>query len=146
MSSRSPRKAASSPPTSWWSQTRTAPEFYRSLFDGLVLFERDPVVMKVANSWLILNEPGGPTDDKPGVTLETPPDPNRTSAFLDVRVADIAKAYREWAAKGAQFLTSPKTTAGRSAPTSATQMDTWSRWVSWSCPPLRRAPYAHPML
>ena len=34
-------------------------EFYQSLFDGLVLVERDPVIMKVANSWLILNEGGG---------------------------------------------------------------------------------------
>ena len=70
-------------------------EFYRSLFDGKVLIERDPVIMKVANTWLILNEGGGPTDDKPTVTLTTPPDPNRTSAFLNIRVADIAKAYRE---------------------------------------------------
>ena len=67
-------------------------EFYRSIFDGKVLFERDPVILKVANSWLILNEGGGPTDDKPSVTLETPTDPDRVSAFLNIRVADIAKA------------------------------------------------------
>jgi lactoylglutathione lyase len=83
-------------------------EFYRTLFDGLVLLERDPVIMKVANTWLILNEGGGPTDDKPTVTLETPPDPNRISAFMNIRVADIAKAYEEWSAKGAEFLTEPK--------------------------------------
>src|SRR5215475_13146028 len=83
-------------------------EFYRSLFDGHVVLERDLVIMKVANTWLILNEGGGPTDDKPTVTLTTPPDPDRTSAFLNVRVADIAKAYREWSAKGAAFLTEPK--------------------------------------
>jgi predicted enzyme related to lactoylglutathione lyase len=83
-------------------------EFYRSLFGGQVLMESEPVIMKVANTWLILNAGGGPTDDKPAVTLETPPDPNRTSAFLNVRVADIEKAYREWSAKGAQFLTEPK--------------------------------------
>jgi catechol 2,3-dioxygenase-like lactoylglutathione lyase family enzyme len=83
-------------------------EYYRSLLDGLVLVERDPVIMKVANSWLILNEGGGPTDDKPTVTLTTPPDPNRTSAFLNIRVADIAKAYAAWSAKGAEFLTEPK--------------------------------------
>ena len=34
-------------------------EFYRSLFDGHVLVERDPVIMKVANTWLILNNGGG---------------------------------------------------------------------------------------
>jgi len=83
-------------------------EFYRSIFGGTVLFERDPVMMKVANSWLILNEGGGPTDDKPTVTLETPQDPNRTSAFLNVRVGNIQKIYEEWSAKGAHFLTEPK--------------------------------------
>jgi len=83
-------------------------EFYRSVFGGEVVLERDPVVMKVANTWLMLNVGGGPTDDKPGVTLITPPDPGRTSAFLNVRVADIAKVYQEWSAKGAEFLTPPK--------------------------------------
>jgi lactoylglutathione lyase len=83
-------------------------EFYRSVFEGQVVLERDPVVMKVANTWLMLNVGGGPTDDKPGVTLITPPDPGRASAFLNVRVADIAKVYQEWSAKGAEFLTPPK--------------------------------------
>jgi lactoylglutathione lyase len=83
-------------------------EFYRSLFGGLVVRERDPVVLRVANSWLILNVGGGPTDDKPGVTLTTPHEPNETSAFLNVRVADIHQAYAEWSAKGASFLTEPK--------------------------------------
>ena len=83
-------------------------EFYQSLFGGRVIRERDPVVLKVANSWLILNLGGGPTDDKPEVTLKTPQYPNETSAFLNVRVADIQKAYAEWSAKGATFLTEPK--------------------------------------
>ena len=83
-------------------------EFYRSLLDGQVVLDRDPVILMVANSWLILNEGGGPTDDKPTVTLTTPPDPDRTSAFLNIRVADIASVYKEWSAKGAEFLTEPK--------------------------------------
>src|SRR5712675_3521215 len=80
-------------------------DFYRSVFGATVVLERDPVIMKIANSWLILNVGGGPTDDKPTVTLTTPPDPNRTSAFLNIRVADIQKAYKDWSAKGATFLT-----------------------------------------
>ena len=83
-------------------------EFYRTVFGGQVLLERDPVIMKIANTWLILNVGGGPTDDKPTVTLETPRDPNRTSAFLNVRVADIHQIYKEWSARGAEFLTEPK--------------------------------------
>src|SRR5438046_9715951 len=83
-------------------------EFYRSIFEGKVVREKDPVIMRVANTWLILNVGGGPTDDKPGVTLTTPPDPNRTSAFINIRVADIARVYEEWSAMGAEFLTEPK--------------------------------------
>jgi catechol 2,3-dioxygenase-like lactoylglutathione lyase family enzyme len=83
-------------------------EFYQSVFGATVLVERDPVIMKIANSWLILNVGGGPTDDKPTVTLTTPADPGRVSAFLNIRVADIAAAYAEWSARGAEFLTEPK--------------------------------------
>jgi lactoylglutathione lyase len=83
-------------------------EFYQSVFGATVVVERDPVILKIANSWLILNVGGGPTDDKPEVTLAPPADPGRTSAFLNLRVADIAAAYAEWSARGAEFLTEPK--------------------------------------
>jgi hypothetical protein len=72
------------------------------------VLERDPVIMQVANSWIILNVGGGPTEDKPDVTLQTPAGPHHTSAFLNIRVADVAAAYREWSAAGADFLTEPK--------------------------------------
>ena len=42
------------------------------------------------------------------LTLAPPDDPDRTSAFLNIRVADIAAAYAEWSATGAEFLTEPK--------------------------------------
>ena len=84
-------------------------EFYRTVFGAEVLLERDPVIMKLANSWLILNVGGGPTDDKPTVTLAPPADPDHTSAFINLRVADIAQVYADWSARGAEFLTEPKT-------------------------------------
>ena len=83
-------------------------DFYQRVFGAKVVLERDPVIMKLANSWLILNVGGGPTDDKPAVTLTTPQDQNRTSAFMNIRVGDIRKLYQEWSAKGAKFLTEPK--------------------------------------
>ncbi|SEL13163.1 Catechol 2,3-dioxygenase [Blastococcus sp. DSM 46786] len=83
-------------------------EWYRDVFGAQVVHERDPVMLRAANSWLILNEAGGPTDDKPDVSLVLPQDPRRTSAFLNVRVADIAAVYRNWTAKGVEFLTEPK--------------------------------------
>jgi catechol 2,3-dioxygenase-like lactoylglutathione lyase family enzyme len=51
---------------------------------------------------------GGPTADKPEVVLESPQDPNRVDAFLNIRVADIQACYEEWSSKGAEFLTPPK--------------------------------------
>jgi catechol 2,3-dioxygenase-like lactoylglutathione lyase family enzyme len=82
-------------------------DYYRDVFGAEVLRERDPVILKLANSWVILNTGGGPTDDKPTVTLTTPPDPDTVSAFLNLRVADIALAHREWSARGARILTDP---------------------------------------
>lgn len=82
-------------------------DYYRDVFGAEVVRERDPVILKLANSWVILNTGGGPTDDKPTVTLTTPPDPDTVSAFLNLRVADIALAHREWSARGARFLTDP---------------------------------------
>jgi lactoylglutathione lyase len=83
-------------------------EFYQTVFGATVARERDPVILRLANSWLILNVGGGPTDDKPTVTLTTPPDPDLSSGFLNIRVADIAACYREWSARGAEFITEPK--------------------------------------
>jgi len=82
-------------------------EYYRGVFGAVVVRERDPVILQLANSWLILNTGGGPTDDKPTVTLTTPVDPDTMSAFLNLRVADIERAHREWSARGARFLTDP---------------------------------------
>jgi catechol 2,3-dioxygenase-like lactoylglutathione lyase family enzyme len=62
----------------------------------------------LANTWIIINNGGGPTDDKPTVTLETPPDPDRVSSFLNIRVEDIQAVYEQWSARGAEFLTPPK--------------------------------------
>ena len=67
-----------------------------------------PTYVALSNSWIIINVGGGPTDDKPAVTLETPRDPDRVSSFLNIRVKDIEAVYAEWSARGAHFLTPPK--------------------------------------
>src|SRR5579863_7817949 len=63
--------------------------------------------VQLSNSWIIINVGGGPTDDKPQVTLETPADPNRVSSFLNIRVTDMNAVYSEWSARGAEFQTPP---------------------------------------
>jgi catechol 2,3-dioxygenase-like lactoylglutathione lyase family enzyme len=84
--------------------------FYTEVLGGRVAFSSPDGLTYVAlsNSWIIINTGGGPTDDKPEVTLETPPDPNRVSSFLNIRVRDIEAVYSEWSGRGAQFLTPPK--------------------------------------
>jgi catechol 2,3-dioxygenase-like lactoylglutathione lyase family enzyme len=82
--------------------------FYTDVLGGVTVKAGEPSYVALANSWIIINVGGGPTDDKPTVTLETPPDPDRTSSFLNIRVADIHAVYAEWSARGAQFLTPPK--------------------------------------
>ena len=75
---------------------------------GGLLRRAGPVNVALANSWIVINAGGGPTDDKPTVTLETPRDPDRVSSFLNIRVKDIEAVYAEWSARGAEFLTPPK--------------------------------------
>ena len=84
-----------------------AREFYAGVLGGKVLAPENPCIIKLANSWIILNSGGGPTPDKPDVTLEPPRDPTRVSSFLNLRVADIRARYDEWEAKGAEFITEP---------------------------------------
>src|SRR5262245_61535449 len=72
-----------------------AAAFYRDVLGGEVVTKGEPTVVKLANGWIIINVGGGPTDDKPDVVLEPPHDPHKTSSFLNIRVANIQKAYEE---------------------------------------------------
>ena len=87
--------------------------FYTEVLGGETVRTGEPTYVALANSWIIINLGGGPTDDKPTVTLETPRDPDRVSSFLNIRVADIEAVYAEWSARGAEFLTPPNTARDR---------------------------------
>ena len=96
--------------------------FYTEVLGGVSVGEGEPSFVALANSWIIINVGGGPTDDKPTVTLETPSDPDRVSSFLNIRVADIQAVYTEWSARGAEFLTPPQDREQRFAATSGIRM------------------------
>jgi len=81
--------------------------FYVDVLGGEVVMEGEPTIVALGGSWVIINVGGGPTEDKPTVTLEVPADPDRVSAFLNIRVADIASVHADWSARGAEFLTPP---------------------------------------
>ena len=81
--------------------------FYSEVLGGQVVLEENPCIVKLANSWIIMNPGGGPTPDKPDISV-VPYEPSKeVSSFLNLRVADIQACYRDWKAKGAEFVTEP---------------------------------------
>jgi catechol 2,3-dioxygenase-like lactoylglutathione lyase family enzyme len=81
--------------------------FYTDVLGGEAVLEGEPSIVALANGWITIGTGGGPTEDKPSVTLEAPRDQGRVSSFLNIRVADIEAVYREWRSRGAVFLTPP---------------------------------------
>ena len=67
------------------------------------------VVLSFGGAWLLLVEGGGPTADKPGVTLAPPADPDRRDNLFTIRVTDCQATFELLRARGATFLTSPLT-------------------------------------
>ena len=84
-----------------------ARRFYTEVLGGETVLDGPPAIVSLANSWIIINTGGGPTEDKPTVTLAAPSDPDRASSFLNIRVADIQAVYQQWSSRGATFLTAP---------------------------------------
>ena len=83
--------------------------YYEKVFGATILSLGDgnaPGYVQIANTWLILNVGGGPTPDKPSVTLSVP-DPNHINSFMNMRVADIQACYKLWTSRGAKFITEP---------------------------------------
>jgi catechol 2,3-dioxygenase-like lactoylglutathione lyase family enzyme len=84
-------------------------DYYERVFGAQILSRGDgdaPGYLQLANIWMILNVGGGPTVDKPTVTLRIPA-PNRINSFMNFRVADIQACYELWKSRGAEFITAP---------------------------------------
>jgi catechol 2,3-dioxygenase-like lactoylglutathione lyase family enzyme len=82
-------------------------DFYSRVLGGTVVLEDNPCIVKLSNSWIIMNPGGGPTPDKPGISVVNYEAGDTTSIFLNLRVADIEACYREWRERGATFVTPP---------------------------------------
>jgi catechol 2,3-dioxygenase-like lactoylglutathione lyase family enzyme len=83
--------------------------FYRDVLGADVYREYggSSVVLKFLGNWLLLVTGGGPTPDKPTVTFAPPPDPDRVSTEVTIRVPDCRAAYEVLSSRGAAFLTPP---------------------------------------
>jgi lactoylglutathione lyase len=83
-------------------------DFYERVFGAKVIRKSNPAMLRISNTWLIINTGGGPTDDKPEVIAAPPQSAHVLTSALNIRVADIAASYRDWKARGADFITEPK--------------------------------------
>jgi catechol 2,3-dioxygenase-like lactoylglutathione lyase family enzyme len=84
--------------------------FYRDALGAEVeaLYDDPPyATLALAGTRLSLAEQGHPADDRPGVTLEAPPDPARANALLVVEVADARAEHTRLGALGVRFLADP---------------------------------------
>ena len=87
---------------------KASAKFYADVFGGKIVMDSEPSIVKLANTWIIINQGGGPTKDKPDYFLEAPGSSQKTfNSFLNIRVADIEKYYKDWQSRGAEFLTEP---------------------------------------
>jgi hypothetical protein len=80
---------------------------YTEVLGGEAVLEGELSIVAPSNGRITISVGGGPTDDKPTVTLEPPSDPHHASSFLNIRVADIRAVYEQWRARGVEFLTPP---------------------------------------
>ena len=81
--------------------------FYSEVLGGTVVLEENPCVVKLANSWVLMNPGGPPTPDKPAISVVNYEAGATVSSFMNLRVADIQACYEQWRAKGAEFVTPP---------------------------------------
>src|SRR3954465_10273295 len=81
--------------------------FYSDVLGGQVVLEENPCIVKLSNSWLIMNPGGGPPPDKPDISVVNHEPGNTVSSFMNLRVANIHECYEQWSAKGAEFVTPP---------------------------------------
>jgi lactoylglutathione lyase len=83
-------------------------EFYERVLGAAVIRERGPCVLRFHNGYIVLNDEGGPTDDKPDVQAQAPPDSKTLSSAMNIRVTDVRAVYEQWRSRGGEFLTEPK--------------------------------------
>ncbi len=82
-------------------------DFYTRVLGGTVVLDENPCIVRLPNSWIIMNPGGPPTPDKPGISVVDYQPDDTTSIFLNLRVADIQACYEAWKQKGAEFVTPP---------------------------------------
>jgi catechol 2,3-dioxygenase-like lactoylglutathione lyase family enzyme len=68
----------------------------------------DSAVLQFLGDWLLLVTGGGPTEDKPGLSMAAPHNPAVVDHSFTIRVPDCRAAYETLLERGAEFLTPPR--------------------------------------
>src|ERR1700742_3513402 len=82
-------------------------DFYSRVLGGTVVLDENPCIVKLANSWILMNPGGPPTPDKPDISMVDYELGNTVSTFMNLRVADIQACYELWKSRGSDFITPP---------------------------------------
>ena len=77
--------------------------FYTEVLGGETVLKGEPSIVALANGWVIINVGGGPTEDKPTVTLETPPEPGPNEQLSQHSRGRHPDGLRQkWSRRGAE--------------------------------------------
>ena len=98
--------------------------FYTEVLGGKTIRSGEPTYVALANSSIIINVGGGPTDDKPAVTLQTPRDPDLASSFLTSGPRTSTLCMRSGAREAPSSSRHRNSTRPRSAATCVTPTGT----------------------
>lgn len=84
-------------------------EWYRDVLGARLerTYGGTSAVFDFNGTWLLLVTGGEPTEDKPGVVMAAPDDPDLVSHSFTIRVQDCREAYETLVGRGAEFLTPP---------------------------------------
>src|ERR1700760_5075504 len=63
--------------------------FYSEVLGGRVVLTENPCMIKLSNSWLIMNPGGPPTPDEPDISVVNYEPGSTISSFMNLRVADL---------------------------------------------------------
>jgi catechol 2,3-dioxygenase-like lactoylglutathione lyase family enzyme len=80
--------------------------FYADVLGGQVVLEENPCMVKLSNSWVIMNPGGGPTPDKPDISVSTTSREHRLHLHEPARRRHPG-LLRAVELKGAEFVTPP---------------------------------------
>jgi catechol 2,3-dioxygenase-like lactoylglutathione lyase family enzyme len=88
-----------------WAASR---DWYRDVLGAEIYREYEGgAVLSFNGAWLLLVTGGGPSADKPDVTMAAPADPSVVDHSFTIRVKDCESSYETLRSRGAEFLTPP---------------------------------------